>query len=255
LLIVGDGIQEGIEHMAEFLQRAPHLGFTLGLIELALFRSGDNSKTGFFVQPRVIARTREISRAIVEIHSSVPTVAVTVTVPETPSEPTKSSSSVRKHLSEELFLEELIKEAGAEVANLVRQTIAEGREHGLEVDYKFVAGPILKYVDEDTGEFFNFGQFTRYGTLGSNQRLSEKCVRLGLPEKIWKDYYAAIVPLIPGSREVPLKEKGTPGTFAAVVAADGEEPPLEPLLKNRQQWFTAIDTAIASIRKSLLRRM
>jgi len=43
LLIVGDGIQEGVEKMAGFLQQTPHLGYSLALVELAIYRESPES--------------------------------------------------------------------------------------------------------------------------------------------------------------------------------------------------------------------
>jgi len=42
LLIVGDGIQEGLEELTRTVSRSPQLGFTLALVELALFRRRRN---------------------------------------------------------------------------------------------------------------------------------------------------------------------------------------------------------------------
>ena len=53
LLIVGDGIQEGIEHMASFLQQTPQLGYTLGLLEIGIFREQPGENDPLFVQPRL----------------------------------------------------------------------------------------------------------------------------------------------------------------------------------------------------------
>ena len=51
LLIVGDGIQEGVEKMARFLQQTPHLGYSLALVELAIYRESPERKELFYIQP------------------------------------------------------------------------------------------------------------------------------------------------------------------------------------------------------------
>ena len=67
LLIVGDGIHEGVEKMADFLNQTPQLQFTLGLVEMGLYALDDKAQPAdFFVQPRIVARTREVTRAVVE---------------------------------------------------------------------------------------------------------------------------------------------------------------------------------------------
>ena len=64
LLILGDGIREGVEAIAEYLQQHSGLHFTLGLIEMPIFvtPSGDR-----FVHPRILARTTVIQIATVQL--------------------------------------------------------------------------------------------------------------------------------------------------------------------------------------------
>ncbi len=64
LLIVGDGIREGVEGMTEFLQQYAGLHFTLAIVELALFEVPTG---GYVVQPRVLAKTINIDRGIVTV--------------------------------------------------------------------------------------------------------------------------------------------------------------------------------------------
>lgn len=131
LLIVGDGIREGVESLVEFLQGTPRLQFTLGLVEIALFKLGEDPSEGFFVQPRIVARTRELTRAIVEIRSNLPNVVVNCKIPEPKSAPGPGKQP--PPLTTTLFLDELRKKAGAEVAALTEQTIQEAPAHRLEI--------------------------------------------------------------------------------------------------------------------------
>jgi hypothetical protein len=64
LLIVGDGIREGVEAIAEYLQLHAGLHFSLGPVELPIYvmRNGDR-----LVAPRVLARTALITRNIVAV--------------------------------------------------------------------------------------------------------------------------------------------------------------------------------------------
>jgi hypothetical protein len=63
LLIVGDGIQEGTEAIARYVAAHAGLHFTLGLVEVA----GYETPGGLIVQPRVLARTVNIERAVVRV--------------------------------------------------------------------------------------------------------------------------------------------------------------------------------------------
>lgn len=64
LLIVGDGIREGVEAIAEYLQAHAGLHFSLGLVEMPihLLPGGDR-----IVVPRVLARTHVITRTVVAV--------------------------------------------------------------------------------------------------------------------------------------------------------------------------------------------
>ncbi|PYT63735.1 MAG: hypothetical protein DMG35_03015 [Acidobacteria bacterium] len=249
LLIVGDGIHEGVEGMVEFLQRTPQLGFTLGLVELALFKLGLHAKDGFFVQPRVIARTREVVRAVVEVRSSVPDVSVKCTTPEADAGRTATSGKRPPPLTLALFLDELRKNAGEDLAALAEQTIQEAPTHGLYFNFR-IASAILKFEDEDSSETFNFGEIRSDGTLHSGH-FSLKCVRLKIPRNIWLPYYDSLAKLIPGSKWLPYEQKEVDGKMAWLADANGNWPSAAPLLRNREQWFKIIEDAVARIRPLL----
>lgn len=64
LLILGDGIREGVEAIAEYLQRHAGLHFSLGLVEMPIFALPDGS---LLVTPRVLARTTSIVRTVISV--------------------------------------------------------------------------------------------------------------------------------------------------------------------------------------------
>lgn len=64
LLIIGDGIREGVEAIAEHLQQHAGLHFTLGLVEMPVFAASNGDK---LVVPRVIARTELFVRNVVAV--------------------------------------------------------------------------------------------------------------------------------------------------------------------------------------------
>ncbi len=97
LLIVGDGIREEVERMASYVQSAPQLQFHLALVELRIFES----TTGHVrvVVPSVVARTAEVSRAVVTVDvADEASVAVSVSVPN------DDAPRSRQKLSEDEFL-------------------------------------------------------------------------------------------------------------------------------------------------------
>ena len=64
LLIVGDGIREGVEAIAEYLQMHAGLHFSLGLIELPIYVMPDGNR---LVVPRILARTTLVTRNVVAV--------------------------------------------------------------------------------------------------------------------------------------------------------------------------------------------
>jgi hypothetical protein len=64
LLIVGDGIREGVEAIAEYLQIHAGLHFSLGLVELPIYVMPNGDR---LVAPRVLARTALITRNVVAV--------------------------------------------------------------------------------------------------------------------------------------------------------------------------------------------
>ncbi len=84
LLVVGDGIQSQIEHLAEIVSGQPGFLFRLALIELQLYQLNEGQ---ILVLPSTIARTKEIERAVVRViytQEVAPTVSVDVDVPKPP---------------------------------------------------------------------------------------------------------------------------------------------------------------------------
>jgi len=62
MLIVGDGIREGVDAIAGFLEDYATLQFTFGLVELPVYKLSDGRR---LVQPRVLAKTAIIKRIVV----------------------------------------------------------------------------------------------------------------------------------------------------------------------------------------------
>lgn len=70
MIILGDGIREDVESIAELINRNAAAAFQLAVVEAALYDSGDG---GVAVQARVLARTRLIERIIVTSPDGSPT--------------------------------------------------------------------------------------------------------------------------------------------------------------------------------------
>jgi hypothetical protein len=66
LLIVGDGIREGVAAIAEFMENHGTLHFTFGLVEMAIYKVNDKS---LLIHPRVIAQTVIVKRTVITLET------------------------------------------------------------------------------------------------------------------------------------------------------------------------------------------
>ncbi len=246
LLIVGDGIQEGVEKMVDFLQQTPRLGFSLALVELAVYRESPEKKYPLYIQPKILIRTKEITRAIVELKIPVSKSDILVSLPSEP--PTKSPYS-RKRITEEEFLGELRRSFGDDEVNFAKWVLEEAIEQGLRVDWK-EAGPILKYDDPDSGEFFTLGQLRKDGLLAETSRLYQRFDSLGWPLDACFSYFDQVASLIPSAVRKSFKSKS--GNKWEQVAygntpTAGSHPPFFLLEPSKEKWFFAIQKLINRI--------
>jgi uncharacterized protein YlzI (FlbEa/FlbD family) len=239
LLIIGDGIHEDVENLANYLQRTPHIGFTLGLVELAAFYLNPQDENSLFIQPRVLARTREVTRAVVEIRGSIAPSQVQVTIPDEKS----STPGIRKTISEEEFFGELSQSIKPEFIESVRWVLDEAPKHDIEVKWADF-GVTFRYYDNITSNLFSFGTFHRGGLFRNTQRLIRQCEKAGISRQIARDYLDGLAKLIPGSRRVKT-------LTSEVLKLNGKWPPIVLLLSNKELWFNLIDETIEDIRKAL----
>ena len=145
LLIVGDGIRESVEAMAEFLHQTPHLLFTLALVELQVYAMDDEEHTPLLVVPQIVARTREITRAVVRVEGSP--LAVHVAAPETPPATVKTSGNrSRFTLTEEDFFSQLGQSVSQNELAFAKSTIENMANRGCVIDWK-QSSFVVKYPD------------------------------------------------------------------------------------------------------------
>ena len=252
LLIVGDGIHEGVEKMADFLNQTPQLQFTLGLVEMGCYSLNDKAQpVDFFVQPRIVARTREVTRAIVEIKTTVQPDEIHVSVPSAP----PKAQSGRTNITESAFLEQLSQSSSPDVVTFAQWVLEQALAHDLTIEWG-EAGPLLKYEDAETGHFFTFGQLSRKGLLSSTQRLSRRCQKLRLDASIYQDYLDQVAALIPGATRHRFRAPSG-NEWEQLATSDSPNkgiPRLDPLVTHGPEWFEIIDATVRKIREALENR-
>jgi hypothetical protein len=232
LLIVGDGIQEGVEKMANFLQQTPYLGYSLALVELAVYRESPERKEMLYIQPKILVRTKEITRAIVELKIPASRSDVTVSLPTE----TSGKTSSRKRITEEEFLEELQESSGDNAVQFAKWVLDQAEEHDLWIDWKD-AGPLLKYDDSESGDFFTLGQLHKTGNLTETSRLYSRFHKLGWPFDACFDYFDEVAALIPGASRKSFTTK-----------SGRKKEQIELLEPVKEGWFDAIDKLVNRIK-------
>lgn len=249
LLVVGDGIHEGVEQMADFLQRTPQLQFNLGLVELGLYRQDSAQKWPIYVQPRLLARTREIVRAVVTVNIQGGNASVDVATPA----PSVKQTRSRQKLSQEEYIEQLKLRTDEETANCAADLLATAEERNLTVRWQDT-GPVFRYVDPDKGYEFTLGYLTKEGCLTGTSWLNYWLNKAGLPDDAapaHKERIAAIVPgaevkQLPGkkSRENKMTEISYAGRFGL---------PLKLLLQEdrKAKLFEAFDHTVTVLQRQL----
>lgn len=89
LMIVGDGIRESVERMAEFLNEAPSMQYRLALCELEVYDLGNDER---LVIPQLTTKTKIIERGIIRIEEGSQKVSIEM-YSEEEKETNKSTSS------------------------------------------------------------------------------------------------------------------------------------------------------------------
>lgn len=234
LLIVGDGIREGVETIAQFMSKYASLHFRLSIIELALFELPNG---GFIAQPRVLAKTTEIGRMIVELRNSkmVATLA---------SEGSQSSVPRAATITEEQFLADLNRDSPGLPETLLQFL---GKLSDLHVKPDFGQKALtLRWHSENAGDW-NLATISNSGDVwmeyhaiqARNANLSQES----------KQYLQSLANLLPGASVVPTKS----GNCLNVAGPNSRAPKLADLLVNDERtegWIQAISRFQSEVSKS-----
>ena len=235
LLVVGDGIREGVERIADYLKQSAGIRFTFGLVELAIFDMPDESAGGVIVEPRVLARTIEIEHAIVRLADA----GVVVEDPPSTGSRSPDGGGRRTPITEREFYEQIEQIDGALPARL-REFFERCRCDGLEVTLSR-ASYILHWFRND-GRKVNFGTLFPNGDLHTNY-IVESAKEIGDPQ-IGVGYLEAVARLIPGAT---VKKDGNYWTWCVVVG--GRKPKIADVLRRSDEWLTAIGDAIVTFNR------
>jgi hypothetical protein len=235
LLVIGDGIQQGTEDIAGFLQQHAGMHFTFGLIELAIFEL-PTEMGGYLVQPRILARTKNIDRGIVSIENG----KITAKPPATQ---IVSSASVGKTttITEEKFYEELARNFPAVVSGL-KEFTAQLEPVGVATE--FGKGSMILRWRPDEKRAWNLGSITTSGKVWTDF-LNAQADSVGLLE-LSHAYLKRIAAFIPGAH---VKEHAKPTSW--YVAKGDKYVTIDALLAHADDWRAAIQEFTAAASKAL----
>ena len=233
LLVVGDGIREGVERIADYLKQSAGIRFTFGLVELAIFDMPDGAASGIIVEPRVLARTFEIERAVVRLADA----GVVAEDPPSPGPPSPDGGGRRAPITKREFYEQ-IERIDATLPARLRGFFKRCWRDGLEVTLSR-ASYILHWRQDD-GRKVNFGTLFPNGDLRTNYIVAS--ARERGDRQIGVDYLEAVARLVPGAT---VKMDGNDWTWCVVVG--GRKPKIADVLERSDEWLSAIARAIVAL--------
>lgn len=200
--------------------------FTFGLVELAMFALPPELGGGFLVQPRILARTKNIDRGIVTIENG----RITAKPPLGQSTTSKDIAKPTT-ISEEKFYEQLAPNLPTVVPRLKAFT---KRLEAIGAAIEFGRGSmIIRTPRPDEKRPWNVGSITTSGKVWT-ELLNGQADAVGLLN-LSHEYLKRVASLVPGTY---VKE--TPRPNGWYVAKGGTYITIEDLLANEVGWLAAI---------------
>jgi hypothetical protein len=230
LIVAGDGIQESAEKLAEFLQRHLGLHFTLAMVEISLWRAPTTGAV--FVQPKVLARTVQIERAVIRLEGGV-----AMSMPQiTPASPRAKPVT----LTSEGYWEALAA-LDPTLPDRLQAFLRQAEAIGVYADVQ--RGMSLRWRSAE-GREFTVSYVKSNGQVGTDwvNGNANEIGRLDLAHDFQRD----LASRLPGAA---VKE--TPQPIGWRVVVDGRSPSIDFMLSHSEAWLEAMKDYIASISQAL----
>lgn len=230
LLVVGDGIREGIASIVDFLQQHAGLHFDLGLAEMPVFPLPSG---GYIVQPRVIAVTERVLRGIVLLKDD------RIEVQPPPDARSSKATRIAGTISEEIIYEALdAKQVG--LGSTTRDFVDRLKEIGVVME---MTQQMIKLLGHAGGDLWLLGAINSPDARVYFDTLVKQARRAGRGDDA-AQYYEALVNLIddPKTRAGKLN----PGTVTGTAAL-----PLPDLLRNQDRWLQIVQDYLGTISQKL----
>lgn len=188
MVIIGDGIRENMEELTNYIHRNANLNFTLGLIEIPVYKNEDE----LIITPRILAKTKEIERIIYRISETNEEISQV-----------ESKEETSQTISETVFFERLEKAIGKEkVAELKK--FLESLSVDLNMITKLGRGKRLSLNLKSGEDVFNFasiqenGEVMFYGIINKTEEIGDKNIGI--------DYLKKLASIVKGKVETKYKE-------------------------------------------------
>ncbi|MCP4711293.1 MAG: hypothetical protein GY869_21955, partial [Planctomycetes bacterium] len=191
LAVIGDGIRGNMEELTEFIHRNGNLNFTLGLIELPVFKNPIENE--LLITPRILVKTKEIERIIYRISDS------TAEITDTEGQEEPASKSI----SERVFYERLEKVIGNEKVKQLEKYV-ETLTQELNIIPKLGRGKRLSLNLKSSNDSYNFGSIQEtgevwfYGIVNKTEEIGDR--------NIGVDYLKQLANIINGELDSTSKE-------------------------------------------------
>ena len=177
LMIIGDGIRENMEELIEFIHTNGNLNFTLGLVELPVYRNPTNDV--IIITPRILAKTKEIERIIYRFSDEEDEV-----IDSSPQVKTESRT-----ISEKVFYERLQKSIGKEKANQFNDFVSNLTSE-FNIIPKLGRGKRLSLNLKSSNDTYNFasvqenGEVWFYGIVNKTEEIGDKQIGIDYLKRV-----------------------------------------------------------------------
>lgn len=241
LLVIGDGIHESVEQLAEVFANVPQLGFALALVEIGLYRMHDAERPGetLFVQPSVVTRTREVVRAVVELRVPATAESVAITVSKEP----PGELTPRSKITEGAFYEALATRTSPENARTLRAFLDEVRKLAIDINPQ-TSSLSLHYIEPLGGDLLSLGSIRANGEVDMYHVRNSFWLR-GFDENIAVEYLKALTTNIPGATVVLSETKK--GDHKSEIRVAGRHVRVDELLSHADVWRQALADLVDAV--------
>jgi hypothetical protein len=197
-LIVGDGIETRLQQLVSHLcEDSAHLRYSLALIELACYSTGDEQyQQDLFVVPRIIHDVQPVERAYVRIELAQE-LEQKATIKSAVKETERGKGYTRINLSEDDFLKNLDEAVGVAVRERVEDFY--GRlTTDLDLEPEFKAAALMLKMPHPSGEKNGVSLLAieRQGRIYNTSHMRRQLLRWGISEEvalpIVYDYWKAL---------------------------------------------------------------